>query len=148
MTWAALWEIGRWLLPAGGAAMVWWIRDRRKDRAAADVAERTVPAEVALKDVGADEARLVYVQREMDAERQFHRNQIADRDAEIARQRAELEHRDELIAQLRAEAEQLRDQLAHAGRQIASLLERIEQLGQHEYGSSGRPIPQPRGDRT
>lgn len=145
MTWAALWEVARWVVPAGGAAVVWVVRDRRKDRAASDIAEQTVPAEVDLKETGAAEARLVYIQREMDAERQFHHNQLADRDAEIARQRGELEHRDALIAELRAEAERLRDQLAHAGSQIASLLERIEQLSRHDYGSSGKPVPNQRG---
>lgn len=128
MTWAAFWEVARWALPFAGGAVGWWVRDRRKDRAAADVAERTMPAEVALKDVSADEARLVYVQREMDTERQFHRQQLSDRDVEIARQRGELAHRDQLIANLRVEAEDLRDRLAEATRQLASVLARLDEL--------------------
>lgn len=137
MSWAAVVEVGRWLFPFALASTAWWIRDRRKDRAAADVAERTVPAEVALKDVGADEARLVYVQREMDAERQFHRQQLADRDTEIERQRAELTHRDALIARLRIEAEDLRDRLAEATRQLASVLARLDELTDHDPTNQG-----------
>jgi chromosome segregation ATPase len=133
LTWAAVWEAARWLLPVVAAAIAWWVRDRRKDRAAADVAERTVPAEVALKDAGADVARLVYVQKEMDTERSFHRQQIADRDAEIERQRAELAHRDDLIARLRVEAEDLRDRLAEATRQLTSVLARLDELSEETY---------------
>lgn len=143
--WEVVWETGRTVSAivvglGGPGLLAYFVQDRRKNRAASTVAERTVEPEVDLKETGAAEARLVYVQREMDLERQFHGRQIADRDAEIARQRAELDHRDALITELRAEAEQLRDQLAHAGSQIASLLERIEQLARHD-----RPLPQPRG---
>jgi len=150
--WDAIWETGKTIsaivVAAGGPGLLlYFVQDRRKNRAASTVAERTVEPEVGLKETGAAEARLVYIQREMDAERQFHRNQIDDRDAEILRQRAELDHRDTLIAELRAEAVELRDQLAHAGSQIASLLERIEQLGRHDYGSGSRPVPHQRGER-
>lgn len=132
MNWAAGWEVARWVLPAAGAALMWWVRDRRKDRAAAEIAERTVPAEIAIRDTGAGEARLVYIQREMDAERSFHRQQLADRDAEIQRQRSELAHRDELIATLRVEAEDLRDRLAAATRQLSSVMERLDELSSIE----------------
>lgn len=150
--WDAIWETGKTIsaivVAAGGPSLLlYFVVDRRKNKAASTVAERTVEPEVGLKETGAAEARLVYIEREMNAERQFHRNQIDDRDAEILRQRAELDHRDTLIAELRAEAVQLRDQLAHAGSQIASLLERIEQLGRHDYGSGSRPVPQQRQER-
>ena len=151
--WDAVWETGKTVsalvVAAGGPSLVlYFFVDRRKNKAASAVAERTVEPEVELKEISAAETRLIYVQREMDMEREFTRRQIADRDSEILRQRTELDHRDALIAELRAEAVQLRDQLAHAGSQIASLLERIEQLGRHDYGSTSGPVPPPRGDRT
>ncbi len=141
--WPAIWDAGKnisaVLVGLGVPGLfAYFVQDRRKNRAASTVAERTVEPEIDLKETGAAEARLVYVQREMDLEREFHARQIASRDAEIDRQRTELKHRDTLISELRAEAEELRDQLAHAASQITSLLARIEQLG-------GPDIPRPRG---
>jgi chromosome segregation ATPase len=129
--WATIWETAKYLLPLLGAGAAWWVRDRRKDAAAAEVAERTVPADVAVKEAGADEARLVYVQREMDVERSFHRQQLADRDAEIARQRAELGHRDQIIARLRDQIEELQARLDGATRQLNSVRDQLDELVEH-----------------
>lgn len=128
MSWAALWDYGSYALPPLGLLTIWWLRDRRKDAAAAEIAEQTVPAEVGLKETGALEARLVYVQREMDLERVFHRTQLADRDTEIARQRAELDHRDQIIARCRTQIEDLQTRLDGATRQLNSVRDQLEEL--------------------
>lgn len=126
--WLVVWETAKYLLPLIGFSIVWWVRDRRKDRAAAEVAERTIPADVAVKEAGADEARLLYVQREMDLERAFHRSQLVDRDAEIDRQRSELHHRDQTIARLRDQVEELQRRLNDALRELNSVRDQLEEL--------------------
>lgn len=133
--WQVLWDGIRTISPfvvVGGGFITWWLRDRRKDHAAAQVAEQTVPADVKLKDVGADQAELVYLAQAFDAERASLVRQRDDRDMEIARQRAELAHRDELIATLRIEAEDLRGKLAEATRQLASVMARLDELSAKE----------------
>lgn len=134
--WQAIWEAGRTLSAAivglGAPGLVaWFVRDRRKDRAATVVAEQTVESEVELKETGALEARLVYVQREMDLERGFHRQQIADRDGEIERQRAELARRDERIASLLDQVAHLEQQLADVTRQLTSVRTQLNELAEH-----------------
>jgi septal ring factor EnvC (AmiA/AmiB activator) len=132
---AALWEGIRTVSPfvvLGGGFLTWWLRDRKKDRAAASVAEQTVPADVAVRETGAAEARLVYVQREMDAERQFHRSQLADRDAEIERQRKELSYRDRLIRELRDKVADLETQLEAVTQQLTSVRNQLNELADHD----------------
>jgi DNA repair exonuclease SbcCD ATPase subunit len=130
--WATIWETAKYLIPVLGAGGAWWVRDRRKDRAASDVAERTVGAEVAVKEAGADEARLVYVQRATDIERQFHRQAIQDRDDEIERQRAELHHRERIIDHLRIQVEELRQRLADTMRELDSVRDQLAELADHD----------------
>lgn len=124
-------------IPGG---IVWYVRDRRKSRAEAAVAERTVGAQVDQADTGAADARLAYVQRQMDLERDFHAHQVADRDAEIHRQRAELAHRDQVIAELREEVADLQRRLAELTVQLSSVHHRLGELAEHHPG----PAPQPR----
>lgn len=131
--WAPVLETAKYLLPLLGACILWWVRDRRKDAAAAEVAERTVPADIAVKEAGADEARLVYVQREMDLERAFHQRQLADRDAEIERQRAELIHRDHIIGRLRDQVEELQRRLNDALRELNSVRDQLEELVETQH---------------
>jgi hypothetical protein len=84
-----------------GGALTWWIRDRRKDKAAAVVAERTVDAEVAVKDVGGWQAQLAYVSAAFERERESLTRQIDDRDREIELLRSEGAHKDEVMALMR-----------------------------------------------
>jgi uncharacterized protein HemX len=134
--WHVAWETGRTvsaILVALGlpGLLVYFVQDRRKNLAAAAVAERTVDSEVELKETGAEEARLVYVQREMDLERQFHREQLADRDKEIDRQRAELARRDDRIASLLQQVAHLEGQLAEVTRQLTSVRNQLNELAEH-----------------
>lgn len=125
-------------IPGG---IVWYFRDRPKSQAEADVAERTTESQVELADTGAAEARLAYVQRQMDMERNFHSQQVADRDAEIARQRGELEHRDQVIAELRSEIDDLQERLTEALDQLSSVRDRVAELADHPS------TPRPRSER-
>jgi septal ring factor EnvC (AmiA/AmiB activator) len=132
---ATVWEAIRTVSPfvvVGGGFLTWWLRDRKKDRAAASVAEQTVPADVAVRETGAAEARLVYVQREMDAERHFHQQQLADRDAEIERQRKELSYRDRLIRELRDKVADLETQLEAVTQQLTSVRNQLNELADHD----------------
>lgn len=134
--WQVLWETGRTVsavvVGLGGPGLIaWFIRDRRKENAATTVAEQTVESEVEIKETGALEARLIYVQREMDLERGFHQQQLADRDAEIERQRAELVRRDERIARLLEQVGHLEGRLADMTREVTSMRDQLTELRDH-----------------
>lgn len=90
---------------------LWWLRDRRKDRAAADVAEQTVPDDVTVKNVGSAEARLVFAMQAMDSERASYERRLAEAERERAQLTADLAHRDEIVARLRAQVEELQERL-------------------------------------
>jgi archaellum component FlaC len=96
---------------AAVALVIWFLGDRRKSKAETTVAEATVQSEIDKADLDARDARLLYVQRQVDLERSFHQQQIADRDAEIERQRTELGGRDARIAALLAQVEELQTQV-------------------------------------
>lgn len=119
-------------------AVVWLVRDRRKSRAETAVVERTVEAQVEQADTGAAEARLAYVQKQMDLERGFHARQVADRDAEIERQRAELAHRDRVIEELREEIDDLQRRLSEAMTQLLAVRDRVTELANHPAAPAPR----------
>lgn len=135
MSWAELWDIARWVLPLAAGGIGWVVRDRRKDKALADIAEATVPAEVKLKDIGADQAHLVYVTQAFEAERSGLRAAITDRDAEIARQRAELQHRDQLIAHRDQIIAELRREIDDLQARLTAVRERLSELTDSEETS-------------
>lgn len=116
----------------GGLA--WYIRDRRKSRAESAIAERTVDATVDVQDTSAADARLAYVQRQMDLERNFHRQQLTDRDAEIVFQRVELSRRAEVIRDYRAEADTLQQRVAALTDQLSGLRDRLNELTHRDAG--------------
>lgn len=123
------------LIAAGGALgalLRWYIVDRRKSDIEARLKEEALPADVNLRDSTAADARLIYVQKQMDIERAFHGQQINDRDAEIARQRAELVHRDEIIAGLLRDVARLEAQLAQMGRELTAVHTQLAHLSNHE----------------
>jgi hypothetical protein len=117
--------------------LIWFLRDRRKSRAEAEVAEATIRASIEKRDSDAHDARLMYVLKQVDAERAFHTQQIADRDVEIARQRTELERRDELVAHLRAQIESLEQRLTEAVKQMSQVREQLNQLANTPSVGSG-----------
>lgn len=134
--WHIVWETGRTISAVVVALglpglVVYFVKDRRKNLATTAVLERTVEPEVDLKETGAAEARLVYVQKEMDLERAFHQRQISDRDAEIERQRAELERRDERIAHLLEQVGRLEQQMAAMAQEVTSVRAQLTQLRDH-----------------
>jgi uncharacterized coiled-coil protein SlyX len=119
------------------ALLLWFVRQRRQDRAEALVAERTVGANVTRADAGALEAHVVAVEHAFEVER-------ASKDREIAaltRQVAEAEGRctrrvedlEELVAQkdgiigtLRTELATVTDRMAEVTRELNALRERLE----------------------
>jgi septal ring factor EnvC (AmiA/AmiB activator) len=124
--------LGGLALPGG---VLWWWRDRRKAEAATEVAERTVDADVVVKDAGAWQARLAYVSDAFDHERQSLTHQIAYRDREIAlrdqiieRLRADLAHQDEVIDLMRQQVDALEEQLTTASQQLSAVRTQLEHL--------------------
>jgi chromosome segregation ATPase len=111
-----------------GAVLLWWLRDRRKDHAAAEVAERTVPADVAVKDVGAAEARLLFAERAFDGERASYDRRIEYLEARETQLAADVAHRDDVIARLRSQAEQMEQRLAEMTRQMTAMRAEIDAL--------------------
>lgn len=126
MTGAVVGYASPWLVVLGIA--LWWLRDRRKDRAAAEVAEQTVPADVMVKNVGSAEARLVFAMQAFDGERASYERRLVESEAERAQLRLDVEHRDEVIARLRSQVEQLQDRLDDMTRQITAMRAEIDQL--------------------
>lgn len=126
MSWGPVVEAAPWTV-VGGIAL-WWLRERRKDRAASEVAERTVGADVAVKDVGAAEARLVFAERAFDSERASYDRRIAELETENARLRTDVEHRDEVITRLRAQAAELEERLGQMTRQLTAMRKEMDEL--------------------
>lgn len=107
---------------------LWYVRDRRKSNAESSVAERTVAADVKVKDVGALEAHIAYVERAFEVERVSKDRRIADQDRqidslieELLAVRARLAEREEQIISLRDEVRELT-------RRVAQLATRTDQL--------------------
>ncbi len=142
--WDTIWETAKYLIPLIGAGTAWWVKDRRQDRAAADIAERTVPAEIASREAAAADAGLVFRAREMDSERVFYRQGLGDREAEIERQRvellrreeeidrqrAELDEQDQIIGDLRTQVNDLQKRLTDALTELRIVSEQLELLEQ------------------
>lgn len=121
---------------AGGVTLLlWWLSSRRKDRAAGAVAERTVNVDVEskqldveLKDIAADDARLVSAAKAWETRAAGLIQSIQDRDQVVEWQRGELrrrdellEHREQVIADLRQQLDQAETQLAGMTRQLAEM---------------------------
>lgn len=116
-------------LAAGGAAgalVRWYIVDRRKSIAEARLSEDTLGSEINLHDTSAADARLIYVQKQMDLERKFHDEQLRDRDAQIAWQRSELNHRDDIIAGLLRDVNRLETQLAQMAQDLHNVRAQLQ----------------------
>lgn len=134
-----LWDVAPVVLPIVAGLVMWWVRDRRKDRAAAAVAEGSVDAEVAVKDIGAQDARLVHIAKSWETERAGLVRAIADRDREIDWQRNELErrdgmiaHRDLLIDGLRRELDEVEGHLADVTRQLIAARHQLDEFDQRK----------------
>lgn len=146
MSWAVVLNAAPWAVI--GSLALWWLRDRRKGRAADEVAERTVDADVAVKDIGAEDARLIFISKTWDTERAGLQRAIADRDREIERQRAEIErrdgmlvHRDQVIESLRRQLDELEGRLADATRRLMEARHQLDELDQRSVSTSPRTEP-------
>jgi seryl-tRNA synthetase len=128
------------------ALLLYAVKERRQNRAADEVAERTVDADVVVKDTAADDARLLHAIAAFDAERVSLQRQRDDAYAEIERQRSEiayrdrlLEHRDELISELRQRAEDLLERLTEATREVHAVRVQLSELAAESQNEKTRP---------
>lgn len=115
--WVDLVLRGLFALGVPGAG-VWYLRERRKSRAADEVAEGTVPAEIRIKDADSLTAHINAVERAFEVERTAKDRHIAEQDEKIAELKAEVKcltdgRRDdaERIAALRDEVAALKEQV-------------------------------------
>lgn len=102
--------------------VIWYLRDRRKSRASDEVAERTVSADVRIRDVGSLEAHIAYVERAFEVERESKDRRIADQDQQIAALSGEVRR---LTDKDRDNAERigaLRDEVAALKEQVTRLI--------------------------
>jgi hypothetical protein len=109
-----IFDIGLRVLFALGVpgAVIWFIRDRRKSRAESEVAERTVGADVRIRDVASLEAHITFVERAFGVERESKDRQIGSLDEQVRQLRAVVHDRDEQIAGLRDEVAELKMQVS------------------------------------
>ena len=97
---------------------IYYVRDKRQSRAAAEVAERTTNAKVDLENTTALDARMVSMARTYLDEQETLRRHMSDLRAELAEARAEITHLEresaaqkEQIVALRAEVSKLRGEV-------------------------------------
>lgn len=102
-------------------AGVWYLRERRKSRAADEVAEQTVPAEVRIKDADALNAHIAAVERAFEVERDSKDRRIAEQSREIRELKSGRKDDAERIAALSAEVRELRDQVDY----LRNVIEKI-----------------------
>jgi chromosome segregation ATPase len=111
------------------------IKEKRKNTAASDVAERTVDAEVAVKDTAADDARLLHAIAAFDAERASLERQLVSRDHELSfkdrlleQKDQQLTHQEQMLERLRAQVESLLDRLADAQRELFGVRQELVEM--------------------
>lgn len=92
------------VLAFASAYGLWYVKDRRKDRAEAAVAEKTVGSDVTLKQIGTDSAIVAFVNEAFRVERESKDREIGELNQKIVR----LEHEN---TELRAEVAQLHARL-------------------------------------
>lgn len=103
-------------------AVVWFVRDRRKSRASAEVAEGTVPAEISLANTGALSAQVAAMVEAFRVERESKDRHIKEQDQQIAELTDEVRR---LKAGRRDDAERiaaLRDEVADLKTQVQLLI--------------------------
>lgn len=110
--------------------LIFWLRDRRRTNAEADVLEATTRHQIDLSSVTAAEAHVGLLERVFDSERQSMLRQIEDcnrREAEaqaiVGRQRLELEKAMTELQRLRDQIETLTRDLQAAMTQLAAAMD-------------------------
>jgi len=115
-------EVGPWLLGPGVLAIVlWYLKDRRKDRAVSQVAEETVDDEIRLKAIGTDQALVAYMEMAFAAERASKDRVIADQDKKIEAQELEIE-------ELRSDVQQQRAMIRRLNQKCDNLAAELSRL--------------------
>lgn len=98
-----------------------YMRDRRKNRAAARVAEGSVYAEISTRDTAALDAHVAYVERAFETERKSMDREIKRLQTEVRELRAQIADRDLLI-------DSLRDQVGQLTHQMQALQDQLNQI--------------------
>lgn len=99
-SWRDLYDIAMGLGLPG--IWLWYLRDRRKIRAATRVAEGTIDADITKGEIGAFDVHMAYVERAFAAERKSLERQIAGLTGQVSDLQAE-------VQVLRAEVSSLRN---------------------------------------
>jgi septal ring factor EnvC (AmiA/AmiB activator) len=92
-------------------AVIWYVRDRRKSRAESEVAERTVGADVRIRDVASLEAHITFVERAFGVERTSKDRQISSLEQEVRQLSERVRDRDAQIAGLLDAVAELKQQV-------------------------------------
>lgn len=129
-------NVGEWLdvilrtlfaLGVPGAG-VWYLRERRKSRAADEVAERTVPAEVRIKDADALNAHIAAVERAFEVERESKDRRIAAQDHQLADQEQQIAHLTVEVQELRLGRRDDAERIAALRDEVRALKEQVQAL--------------------
>lgn len=129
---------GGWVaaaITAAASLILWFVSRRRTDRATGELAERTVDAEVELKDIAAEDARLLSAAKAWEKRAEGLLSAIADRDQVIEWQRGELERRDDMLARREQVIATLRQRLDEVEGQLAACRRDLDALSDEEERS-------------
>lgn len=106
--------------------VMFYLRDRRKNKAETHLAERTVDAQVDLSSISAIEAHIGLVERAYKAENDSLRRRLADCENDLADARSEAAELRAKLVSVQQELEQVRGKVDELNTQITALLEGTE----------------------
>lgn len=102
-------------------ALILYLRDRRKNKAVARVAEGTVSSQIRSRDTAALDAHVAYVEKAFETERKSMKRQIDSMKDEVTDLRKQVIERDRLI-------DSLRQQVAGLTEQMQSLQDQLNKI--------------------
>lgn len=110
------------VIAAGGTSAFWgFVKDRKKDSAAAEVAEATVGIDVDMKRLANASKHLELAEKAWDAERKSFEANAARQAHQLSEARDEIERKDQKIAELEARVERIQTELLAVTRDLADL---------------------------
>ena len=130
-------QIIDWLLklsgPLGlGGLVLYFVKDFRKNRVDTELAEKTLPSSIRVKDAEGDQATLVTIERAFTIERESRERTIAALREEVDELREETHEKDEIIrvqgetiVALRSEVATLTERLAQITAEFGSIRDRL-----------------------
>lgn len=103
--------------------IMFYLRDRRKNKAETVVAERTVEAQVDLSSISAIEAHIGLVERAYKAENDSLRRRLTDCEADLTESERQVEELRAKLKSVQEELEAVRGKVDELNAQITTLLE-------------------------